>query len=39
MNFPRSVAGKMTSPVCPLIFERMTDIEERLADNGDDGRL
>ena len=23
VNFPSSVAGKMTSPVCPLVFERM----------------
>jgi hypothetical protein len=23
MNFPSSVAGKMNSPVCPLVFERM----------------
>jgi hypothetical protein len=29
----------MASPVCFLIFERMTDIEERLAGNGDDGSL
>ena len=29
----------MASPVCFLIFERMTDIEERFAGNGDDGSL
>ena len=32
MNFPRSVAGQVASPVCPLIFKRMTDIEERFTD-------
>src|SRR6266699_3023183 len=31
MNFPCSVAGKMASPVRSLIFERITDIEERFA--------
>ena len=39
MDFPRCVAGKMAPPVCSLVFKRMTDIEERFAGNGDDGRL
>jgi hypothetical protein len=39
VNFPCSIAGKMASPVCFLIFERMTHIEKRLAGNGDDGSL
>ena len=39
VDFPSSIVGKMTSPVCFLIFERMTDIEERFAGNGDDGSL
>jgi len=29
----------MASPVCFLIFDRMTDIEERSPSNGDDGSL
>ncbi len=29
----------MASAVRPLIFERMTDIEEGFASNGDDGSL
>jgi hypothetical protein len=39
MNFPSSVAGKMASSVCFLIFKRMTDIEKRFARNSDDGSL
>ena len=39
MNLPGIVAGKMASAVESLIFERMTDIEERFAGNGDDGSL
>ena len=39
MNFPGSVAGKMASPVCPLVFEGMTDIKLRFAGNGDNGSL
>jgi hypothetical protein len=39
MNLPSSVAQKMASPIRFLIFKRMTDIEERLASNGDDGSL
>ena len=31
VNLPRSVAGKMASPVRVLIFERMTNIEKRSA--------
>ena len=38
MNFPRSAVGKMASPVCFLIFERMTHIEKCSANNGDDQR-
>ena len=38
VNFPCSVTGKMASAVCPLVFKRMTDIEERFATNGDDRR-
>jgi len=39
VDLERCVVGEMTSPVQFLIFKRMTNIEVRLADNGDDGRL
>ena len=38
VNLPRSVIGEMASPVW-LIFESVADIEVRLADNLNDGRL
>ena len=39
VNFPCSVVGKMASPVQFLIFNRMTDIEERSAGDSDDRSL
>jgi hypothetical protein len=38
-EFPRQRTGKMASPVCPLVFEGMTDIKVRFAGNGDNGSL
>jgi hypothetical protein len=39
MNLPCSIAEKMTSAVQFFDLERMTNIEERFAGNGDDRRL